>query len=191
MERLGRADLAGAFILTGVIRTPHAVRNRRNVVVGTHAGRKDKPLLVAMFLAMMILPLVHLATGAFDFADYVLPTWSTAVGAALQFPALWLFWRSHADLGHNWSPCLEIRREHDLVTTGIYARIRHPMYASIWLSVFSQSLLLPNWIAGFLAIPAFAAMWLLRVSEEEAMMRLRFGEAYNAYAAHTGRLFPR
>ena len=112
-------------------------------------------------------------------------------GALLQVPCLWLFWRSHADLGRNWSPGLEVREDHSLITRGVYARIRHPMYAAIWISVLAQPLLIQNWIAGFLVAPAFAAMWFIRVPKEEAMMRLQFGKAWEAYCVRAGRLLPR
>ncbi len=47
--------------------------------------------------------------------------------------ALWLFWRSHADLGRNWSQAFELRKGHELITHGVYRVVRHPMYAAIWL----------------------------------------------------------
>lgn len=77
------------------------------------------------------------------------------------------------------------------MTNGVYGRIRHPMYAAIWISTLAQPLLIHNWIAGFLVIPAFAAMWFLRVPNEEAMMRARFGDAWDAYCVRAGRLFPK
>lgn len=173
------------------IRTPHALRNRANVVVEARKDRSEVALLAAMFLTMMLLPLFHLATGLFRFADYGLPEWATGLGVLAQFPFLWLFWRSHTDLGRNWRPGLEVRADHALVTNGIYARIRHPMYAAIWISSLAQPLLIHNWIAGFLVVPAFAAMWFLRVPNEEAMMRTRFGAAYNDYCRRAGQLLPR
>lgn len=180
-----------AFAAMFLIRTPHSMRNRANVIVESRKGTDDKLLLAGMFLAMMLLPILHLATGLFDFAGYTLPDWATFIGVVMQLPFLWLFWRSHADLGRNWSPGLEIREGHGLVTGGIYGRIRHPMYAAIWISALSQPLLIHNWIAGALVIPAFAAMWFLRVPNEEALMRRRFGTAYDDYAARTGRVVPR
>lgn len=45
---------------------------------------------------------------------------------AVLFFAVWLLWRSHADLGRNWSPMLEIRQEQSLATQGVYRLIRHP-----------------------------------------------------------------
>lgn len=179
------------FVVMCVIRTPHSLRNRANIVVEARKDATEIALLTAMFAAMMVLPLLHLATGIFSFADYALPDWATWIGVLAQLPFVWLFWRSHADLGRNWSPGLEVRDAHELVTTGIYASIRHPMYAAIWISALAQPLLIHNWIAGFLVIPAFAAMWLLRVPTEEAMMRARFGDAWDAYCVRAGRLFPR
>lgn len=180
-----------AFVAMVAIRTPYAHRNRANTIVVARNDLVERFLLVAMFLTMMVLPLVYLATGIFGFADYEMPDWATGIGAVLQLPFLWLFWRSHADLGRNWSPGLEIRQDHGLVTSGVYARMRHPMYGAIWLSALAQPLLIHNWIAGALVIPAFAAMWFVRTPHEEAMLRASFGDAYDAYARRTGRLFPR
>jgi protein-S-isoprenylcysteine O-methyltransferase Ste14 len=73
--------------------------------------------------------------------------------------SLWLFRRSHADPGQNWSVGLEIREGHQLVTKGVYRHIRHPMYASIWLWAFAQEMLLQNWLAGWSVVPVFAAMY--------------------------------
>ena len=67
-------------------------------------------------------------------------------------PALLLFWRSHANLGRNWSPSLQLREGHALVTRNtyrhIYRHIRHPIYESQWLWNIAQALLLRNWITG-------------------------------------------
>lgn len=178
------------FVAMTAIRLPHAARNRSNHVVAARKGAAEILLLIGMFATMMLLPLLHLATGVFAFADYRLPDWATAIGALSLLPMLWLFWRSHADLGRNWSPGLEVREGHDLVTGGVYARWRHPMYVAIWLAVLAQPLLIHNAIGGLLAVPAFAAMWWLRVPQEEAMLRGQFGEAYDAYCARVGRLWP-
>lgn len=182
--------LAGMIAMVG-IRMPHHSRNQANAVEADAHDLGEKLLLTGMWLASMILPLVAIATPWLDFATYALPSAATPIGAILLVPYLWLFWRSHADLGRNWSPGLEVRAEHELVTNGIYAHIRNPMYAAIWLGAFAQALLVQNWIGGFLVVPAFLAMWVIRVPREEAMMRARFGAAWDAYVARTGRLLPR
>lgn len=181
----------GAYWVQGIIRAPHARRNGANVITAGNRDRSEKFALGAMFICMGLLPVIEVGTNAFAFADYVLPPWMAVLGAALQLPFLWLFWRSHADLGRNWSPTLETREGHELVTSGIYARIRHPMYAAIWCSAIAQPLLVQNWIAGLPIIAAFAFMWFVRMPREEAMMRDRFGSAYDDYVHRTGKVFPR
>jgi len=105
--------------------------------------------------------------------------------------ALWLFYRSHADLGRNWSVTLEVRKGHELVQQGVYRSIRHPMYASIWIWCFAQGLLLANWLAGWYSLVAFAIMYFVRTPREERMMCDSFGQEYRDYMRKTGRVFPR
>ena len=46
---------------------------------------------------------------------------------------------AHADLGLNWSITLEMRKGHELIVHGVYRRIRHPMYAAIFLFAVAQA----------------------------------------------------
>ena len=90
--------------------------------------------------------------------------------------------------GKNWSVSLEIRDEHQLVTDGLYRYVRHPMYSSFWLWAIAQFFLLPNWVAGLAGLIGVAILYFFRVGKEEAMMRGRFGEAYDQYScAHRAR----
>ena len=105
--------------------------------------------------------------------------------------ALWLFWRSHSDLGLNWSAFLQMRKDHQLIRQGVYRSIRHPMYASIFLFGIAQALLLQNWVAGLSAPVTFALLYFVRTPHEEKMMREWFGEEYQDYIRQTGRIIPR
>ena len=102
-----------------------------------------------------------------------------------------MFWRSHSDLGQNWSISLELRKGHELVTRGVYAAVRHPMYAAILLWDVGQGLLIENWLAGWSALATFAIMCIIRIPREEQMMCGFFGDGYRNYMRATGRLFPR
>lgn len=151
----------------------------------------DKELMFVSSLGMVILPFTYLFTPLLEFADYSLPAWVGWIGTAVFAAALWLLWRSHADLGENFSPELKIRDEHSLVTQGVYRHIRHPMYASHILWAVAQALLLQNWMAG----PAFLVMslplYIVRIPREEKMMEDEFGEEYRKYAERTGQVVPR
>lgn len=151
----------------------------------------ERWLLAVLFVGTLLLPLLFLFTTWLWWADYALPGWCPWLGLLLLAAALWLFWRSHVDLGQNWSRTLEIRATHELVTRGVYRSIRHPMYAAIWLFSLGQGLMLENWLAGWAALGAFAVLYFVRVPREEQMMGEHFGLAYRAYQARTGRLFPR
>ncbi|MCC7267318.1 MAG: hypothetical protein IT546_08260 [Caulobacteraceae bacterium] len=120
------------------IRMPHHSRNQANVQEADAHDFSERVLLTGMWLASMVLPFLAIATPWFDALDYRLPPAATWAGVALLVPYLWLFWRSHTDLGRNWSPGLEVREQHELVTRGVYARIRNPMYAAIWLGAFAR-----------------------------------------------------
>lgn len=152
---------------------------------------KDRALIVLMAITVILLPVLYLLTSLFRFADYDLPILLRCCGMGMIGLSLCLFWRSHADLGVNWSPSLEIRKNHSLVTTGVYVRVRHPMYASIWLWCWGQGLMLPNVLIGWAPTFCFALMYFTRVGREEQLMKERFGAAYEKYMSQTGRLFPK
>jgi protein-S-isoprenylcysteine O-methyltransferase Ste14 len=153
--------------------------------------RKELALLVLVFLGCILLPVIYLFTNWLAFADYPLPPYFPWAGAAVLIAALWLFWRSHADLGQNWSATLELRKDHQLVRHGVYRSIRHPMYAAILLFGLAQGLLLQNWLAGWSGFVTFAVMYFVRVPNEEQMMCEFFGDEYRDYMRQSGRVIPR
>lgn len=83
-----------------------------------------------------------------------------------------------------------IAEEHKLVTEGVYAHIRHPIYVAVWLTGLAQLLMLANWIAGPACLILYLPVYLVRVPREEGMMRDHFGDEYRAYAERTGAIFP-
>jgi protein-S-isoprenylcysteine O-methyltransferase Ste14 len=101
-----------------------------------------------------------------------------------------LFWRSHQDLGRQFSPLLEMKESHVLVCQGIYKRIRHPMYTAAFALAFAQLLLLGNWVAGPAFAVTFLLLYVLRIDDEEKMMLDHFGSEYADYQRRTRRLLP-
>lgn len=154
-------------------------------------SRTEKILLGLLSVFMVILPLIYSVTGWLDFADYALPLWMGWLGVVLMGCALFVFARAHVDLKSNWSPSLEIFENHTLVTNGIYKYIRHPMYASQWIWVVAQALLLWNWVAGPLDLLFFIPFYILRIRAEEKMMLDTFGDAYLEYMKKTGAVVPK
>jgi protein-S-isoprenylcysteine O-methyltransferase Ste14 len=151
----------------------------------------EKALLGIVSVGALLLPVLYIASPWLAFADYQLPVFLPWCGLAFMVAGLWLFYRSHADLGVNWSVTLELRKEHQLIKEGVYRRIRHPMYAAIFLFSLAQGLMLSNWLAGWSALATFAILYFVRTPREEQMMCECFGQDYRDYMLQTGRLFPR
>lgn len=157
-----------------------------------YSGRDTREIvLLAISLAGLgIVPCVYLATRFPRFADYPFHSLQGYAGVAVYGAALWLFHRSHRDLGRNWSVSLDLRQQHTLVTAGVYRLVRHPMYAAFWLMGLAQGLMLPNWIVGPAGLVGFGTLFFGRVRREEAMMIAAFGEDYRAYMRRTARILP-
>lgn len=180
-----------AIVVETFIRAPLNQKRKQEKMSERRYTNQEKTLLGLLFLGMMVVPIIYAATNWLKFADYTLPAWAGWLGVALIASAIFVFWRAHADLGLNWSPTLEIREKHELITRGIYGQIRHPMYASQWLWVIAQPLLLQNWIAGLINLLVFIPFYILRVRAEEQLMLEQFGEQYRSYMQKIGAVFPK
>lgn len=180
-----------ALLIQIVIRGYYARRTKQNEKTVRRVDALEIFLLLLVIPGSLLLPPLYLFTPALNFANYHLPAFAPWLGGVLMVISLWLFYRSHADLGQNWSATLEIRQGHELITNGVYRHIRHPMYASIFLFCLAQGLLLENWLAGWYSLFAFSVMYILRTPREERLMHDTFGDQYLIYMQNTGRLFPR
>jgi protein-S-isoprenylcysteine O-methyltransferase Ste14 len=174
-----------------IIRAPLNEKRKREKMSERRITTQEKTLLFLLWSGMFILPIIYAASNWLDFANYTLPTWAGVLGVILIIGAVVVFWRAHADLGLNWSPTLEIREKHELITRGIYSVIRHPMYASQVLWSLAQILLLQNWIVGFSSLIVFIPFYFMRVRAEEQLMLEQFGEQYRSYMQKVGGVFPK
>lgn len=179
------------FVTGSVVRKLYVRGYRQNKIADDRENWLDKLLLFIVSLGFIAAPWVYIFTGWPAFADYQLPNRAGWVGVVVFAGALLLLWRSHIDLGRNWSPKIQIREEHSLVTVGVYKYMRHPMYSAHFLWAIAQVLLLHNWIAGPAFLVTSVPLYLYRMPIEERMMLDRFGEEYKVYMSRTGRMFPR
>jgi protein-S-isoprenylcysteine O-methyltransferase Ste14 len=173
-----------------LIRYKYARRSRRARIVWSARGPLETALLLISLSGLGLVPLVYVGTGIPHFAAYSFHPWLAWLGSLFAIAALGVFHLTHRALGRNWSISLDVRENHELVTDGIYRRVRHPMYSAFWLWAIAQALLLPNWIAGFAGLTGFGILFFGRVAREERMMLQTFGDSYREYMARTGRVFP-
>jgi protein-S-isoprenylcysteine O-methyltransferase Ste14 len=178
------------IVLWLIIRIPYTARTAENTIVDDRKTAQEKVIRFLVLVGILFLPLIYVLSPWLNFANYRLPIWANGLGVVNFAIALWLFWRTHHDLGKNWSPTLQIREGHTLMTNGVYHSIRHPMYTSVLLLCIAQALLLPNWIAGLAGLICFSIAYATRIDKEEQMLLDQFGDEYEAYRQRTKRLVP-
>jgi protein-S-isoprenylcysteine O-methyltransferase Ste14 len=166
------------------------LRNKKIRAVESREGAFGKFCLLLVFTGSTTLPLLYLFTPWFDFADYAVGWGAGSQGSVLAVLGVFLFWKSHRDLGRQFSPTLEVKEAHHLVSHGIYSKIRHPMYMALFLVAGAQLLLIGNVVVGPAFLLAFSLLYLSRIDHEEAMMLDHFGPAYADYKARINRLLP-
>jgi protein-S-isoprenylcysteine O-methyltransferase Ste14 len=92
-------------------------------------------------------------------------------------------------LGERFSGLAAIQPGHELVTDGLYSRIRNPSYLGLLIGALGWSLAFRSLI-GILLTALLVVPLVARMRSEEALLGERFGEAYAAYRARTWRLAP-
>jgi protein-S-isoprenylcysteine O-methyltransferase Ste14 len=107
----------------------------------------------------------------------------TFAGAAI---AIW----ARFVLGANWSAKVTVKIGHELVRSGPYAYVRHPIYTGMLLAVIGTAVEIGEW-RGVTAIILVAIAFWLKTRREEQFMTREFGDGYEQYRQNTGSLFPK
>lgn len=201
LERLLPFILLGLYVLLALVRSLHVVRapQSRPAAAATPApvyegwGSKAMRTGAAAALALCVTLYGFFHTFAifhwFGAFGLPLPAWLRAAGIPAALAGIALVHWSHRALGRHFSVELETGREHELITLGPYARVRHPMYAAFILFFLSSALVSAHALIALFSAGLSLWMW-LRIPVEERMLRERFGAAYEDYMQRTGRLWP-
>jgi len=104
--------------------------------------------------------------------------------AGLMF-AVWA--RLH--LGRNWSRSVTVKQDHELITSGAYGLVRHPIYTGI-LTGFLGTAVAIGEVRGFVALAIFTCALWIKLRLEEKWMQGQFGETYRMYSTRVAALVP-
>lgn len=107
----------------------------------------------------------------------------TAAGVAIAFWARW-------HLGANWSGVVTLKEDHELIRTGPYRAIRHPIYTGILLALFGTAVVAGE-VRGLLAVAIAWASFYWKARREESFLTQEFGEKFGAHAKQTGMFLPK
>jgi protein-S-isoprenylcysteine O-methyltransferase Ste14 len=108
------------------------------------------------------------------------------IGVLFCLTGLILCLLSIVSFGSSFRVGIDVNNPDMLVTTGVFTITRNPIYVALWIVLFGQFLVFPNWI---LLLYLGAATWLFhrQVLLEEAFMKEHYGQEYSEYCAHVRR----
>jgi protein-S-isoprenylcysteine O-methyltransferase Ste14 len=104
--------------------------------------------------------------------------------------AVWLVYAATRHLGKQWRYEAALSEEHDLITTGPYSWLRHPIYASMFAMLLATLLALTWWPMLIASLVLFVAGTEIRVHAEERLLMGRFPAEYAAYRRRTKAYIP-
>jgi len=142
-------------------------------------------LTAIAFASLLVLPYLdrHNLAG---FTDHPLLRW---LGLALSALGYALIFLSGLALGRQYSADVTIQKDHHLITSGIYRRLRHPRYTGIFFLAVGLSLLFTTWIGLIVTVLLLAGL-LFRMRDEETMLHKEFGPEWEQYCRVSLRLLP-
>lgn len=111
--------------------------------------------------------------------------WIAMLGALLTVAGVAFAIWARRHIAENWSAQVTIRKEHELIRTGPYARIRHPIYTGLLLALAGTAIV----IGEYRAIAAFVVIlvgFTYKAKREESLLAREFGPAFDEHRRHTG-----
>jgi protein-S-isoprenylcysteine O-methyltransferase Ste14 len=116
--------------------------------------------------------------------------WVRQLGAALAWTGIaFAIWARH-HIGRYWSGSVSLRADHQLIRTGPYSRIRHPIYTGILVALAGTVLVIGRY-RGLLAFALIVAGFIWKSKREEKLLASEFGPAFEEHKRLTGFFLPR
>jgi protein-S-isoprenylcysteine O-methyltransferase Ste14 len=113
------------------------------------------------------------------------------IAVLLLVPLLAFFAWSFRSIGASYRGGVGLHDEHELVTTGAYARVRHPIYLAFICVMVLVLFISANWVIGLSGLLLVISIPAARVPIEERELSERFGEEWSTYRKRTGAFLPR
>ena len=120
---------------------------------------------------------------------YAWAPWSFWLGALITAAGMLFTGWARVHIGRNWSGVVTIKEGHELIDTGPYALVRHPIYTGLLVAIFGSAVACGEWRGVLAVVISYAALW-RKLRLEERWMTERFGERYAAYSRRVPALVP-
>lgn len=144
-----------------------------------------------LLLSIFLLGMYCLLPGSLGFAGVDVSAALRWQGVLLTLAGTWLIDSVFRHLGQQFSTSLALREHHQLIISGPYRFVRHPMYIAYLLTWLGLSLLAANVLLAASGVIGLGLVMVIRTPQEEAQLLAEFGSSYRAYRDKTGRYLPR
>lgn len=115
--------------------------------------------------------------------------WLFWAGAAITAAGLLFTVWARVYLAGNWSGLVTLKQDHELITSGPYRLVRHPVYTGLLLAFLGTALARDEWRGVVVVVIAVAALW-RKLRMEESWLTGQFGERYIEYRRRVAALVP-
>jgi protein-S-isoprenylcysteine O-methyltransferase Ste14 len=115
---------------------------------------------------------------------------SAIVGSTFTWLGIGLAIWARYHLAEYWSARITIKEDHQLIRTGPYARLRHPIYSGIVLAAIGSAVVIDQWRC-VLGVCLVLIGYCIKARKEETMLTQQFGDAFREHQKHAGFLIPR
>jgi protein-S-isoprenylcysteine O-methyltransferase Ste14 len=151
------------------------------------ASRILRAFTFLIVIALFMVPRIPLRWLYFQL--WALGLWAFWIGAAVTVSGLLFAVWARLHLGSNWSRAVTIKQDHELITTGPYALVRHPIYTVILIGFLGSAIALSQ-VRGLVALGLVFLVFWAKFRMEEKWMHSQFGEMYSDYSQKTAALVP-
>jgi protein-S-isoprenylcysteine O-methyltransferase Ste14 len=159
-------------------------RTRRREGIGSLILNRGLLAICALLLAFERQPLSWLSARFLPLSMVFYWIGLVMLAAGLAF-AIWA--RRH--LGRNWSANVTVKRDHELIRSGPYRLVRHPIYTGLLLAILGTAVAIGEW-RSLIAFALITVGFVLKLKTEERFMSETFGEQYARYRAEVPALIP-
>lgn len=194
IDQTFRWMMVAIFVMSAAISKYHRRRARMS---GDSISRRDEGRVAMLLRAAVALPLL-LSFLAYminprwmAWSELALPVWVRWVGVGVGIVCLPLLWSLFRSIGSNISETVLTKINHELISTGLFRWIRHPLY-TVSMSLFvAYGLMASNWWLLLFTAIGLVTIVVLVIPKEEAELIAKFGDEYRDYQKRVGKLVPR
>ncbi len=150
----------------------------------------DRLITVAVVVIAYELLFAHLHLGTLNLRFLPNEPWIAWAGIAITWVGVAVAIWARYSLGQYWSARVTLKEGHQLIHSGPYAYVRHPIYAGMLVGCIGATMVIGEW-RGIVAVILLLSAHSRKAMREESLLTKEFGEQYAAYRRRAGFLFPK